>query len=122
MSYLQNSSPDWLPIANYKAEQEQFRHFLKPDSPIRILWFYGETGVGKSRLVDEIRTRALVDYATGKGNASKPEMAVALDPYRAGGQGLYICSAATPPGAGIHGMGGYNAARSVLRGLGRQPS
>ena len=47
---------------------------------------------------------------------------LALDPYRAGGQGLYICSAATPPGAGIHGMGGYNAARSVLRGLGRQPS
>jgi len=47
---------------------------------------------------------------------------LALDPYRAGGQGLYICSAATPPGAGIHGMGGYNAARSVLHGLGRQPS
>jgi hypothetical protein len=51
MSYLQKSSPDWLPIANYKAEQEQFRQFLKPDSPIRILWFYGEPGIGKSRLV-----------------------------------------------------------------------
>jgi hypothetical protein len=51
MSYLQNNSSDWLPIANYKAEQEQFRQFLKPDSPIRILWFYGEAGVGKSRLV-----------------------------------------------------------------------
>jgi hypothetical protein len=51
MSYLQNSSPDWLPIANYKAEQEQFRQFLRPDSPIRILWFYGEPGIGKSRLV-----------------------------------------------------------------------
>ena len=41
-----------------------------------------------------------------------------LDPYSAGGTGLYICSAATPPGAGAHGMGGYNAARSVLRDLG----
>jgi hypothetical protein len=51
MSYLKNSSPDWLPIANYKAEQEQFRQFLKPDSSIRILWFYGEPGIGKSRLV-----------------------------------------------------------------------
>jgi phytoene dehydrogenase-like protein len=38
----------------------------------------------------------------------------ALDPYSAGASGLYICSAATPPGAGAHGMGGYNAARSAL--------
>ena len=43
---------------------------------------------------------------------------VALDPYSCGGEGLYICSAATPPGAGAHGMNGYNAARSALRRLG----
>ena len=43
---------------------------------------------------------------------------LALDPYSAGGPGLYVCSAATPPGAGAHGMCGYNAARSVLRQLG----
>ncbi len=41
---------------------------------------------------------------------------IALDPYRCG-DGLYICSAATPPGAGVHGMNGYNAGRSVLRRL-----
>jgi phytoene dehydrogenase-like protein len=41
----------------------------------------------------------------------------ALDPYATGAAGLYICSASTPPGAGAHGMGGYGAARSVLRGL-----
>ena len=41
----------------------------------------------------------------------------ALDPYRTGIPGVYICSAATPPGAGVHGMNGYNAARSVLRRL-----
>jgi phytoene dehydrogenase-like protein len=41
----------------------------------------------------------------------------ALDPYRTGIPGVYICSAATPPGAGVHGMCGYNAAQSVLRGL-----
>jgi phytoene dehydrogenase-like protein len=46
---------------------------------------------------------------------------VALDPYSCGAKGLYICSAATPPGAGAHGIGGYNAARSALRHLGIAP-
>lgn len=43
---------------------------------------------------------------------------LALDPYSAGAPGLYICSAATPPGGGVHGMSGFNAARSALRYLG----
>jgi phytoene dehydrogenase-like protein len=44
---------------------------------------------------------------------------IAIDPYSTGAPGLYICSAATPPGAGAHGMCGYNAARSALRHLDR---
>jgi len=43
----------------------------------------------------------------------------ALDPYSTGIPGVFMCSAATPPGAGAHGMNGYNAAKSVLEGLGR---
>jgi phytoene dehydrogenase-like protein len=46
----------------------------------------------------------------------------ALDPYSTGIPGVYICSAATPPGAGVHGMNGHNAAQSVLRRLRRRPS
>jgi phytoene dehydrogenase-like protein len=44
---------------------------------------------------------------------------LALDPYATGSPGLFICSAATPPGGGVHGMGGYNAAQSMLRHLAR---
>jgi phytoene dehydrogenase-like protein len=44
---------------------------------------------------------------------------LAIDPYSTGIPGIYICSAATPPGAGAHGMNGYNAARSALRHLAR---
>ena len=42
---------------------------------------------------------------------------LALDPYSTGIPGVFICSAATPPGAGAHGMNGHNAAGSVLRDL-----
>jgi phytoene dehydrogenase-like protein len=36
-------------------------------------------------------------------------------PYRTPFHGVYICSASTPPGGGVHGMCGYRAARAVLR-------
>lgn len=37
------------------------------------------------------------------------------DPYTTPDPGIFICSASTPPGGGVHGMCGYHAARSVLR-------
>lgn len=42
---------------------------------------------------------------------------LAANPYATGVPGVYLCSAATPPGAGAHGMCGYRAAKSALRAL-----
>ena len=45
---------------------------------------------------------------------------LSIDPYSVGIDGVYVCSAATPPGAGVHGMCGDNAARAALRHLERR--
>jgi phytoene dehydrogenase-like protein len=44
-----------------------------------------------------------------------------LDPYSTPNPRLFICSASTPPGGGVHGMCGYFAALSALRRLERLP-
>jgi len=42
---------------------------------------------------------------------------IALRPYGLGVDGMYICSAATPPGPGAHGMCGVHAANAALAHL-----
>lgn len=59
------------------------------------------------------------DIGTGAHSISqlvfRPRMTT--DPYSTGVPGVYLCSAATPPGGGVHGMCGLHAAESALRGL-----
>jgi len=40
-----------------------------------------------------------------------------FDPYATPDPSIFICSASTPPGGGVHGMCGYHAARSAERRL-----
>ena len=43
--------------------------------------------------------------------------ALRWSPYKTSAKGIYLCSAATPPGGGVHGMCGYYAAKRVLKDL-----
>ena len=45
-----------------------------------------------------------------------------IDPYSTPNPRLFLCSASTPPGGGVHGMCGYFAARSAARRLARLPA
>ena len=44
--------------------------------------------------------------------------ALRWSPYKTSAKGLYLCSASTPPGGGVHGMCGYYAAKRVLKDMG----
>jgi phytoene dehydrogenase-like protein len=71
----------------------------------------------------ERRNRNLVGGDVGGGVADLGQLffrpARRLIPYRTPLRGVYLCSSATPPGGGVHGMCGYAAARIALRDAGR---
>jgi phytoene dehydrogenase-like protein len=70
------------------------------------------------RLLEE-KNRNLVGGDVGGGAADLGQLffrpVKRLFPYRTPLRGVYVCSAATPPGGGVHGMCGYAAARLALR-------
>ena len=59
------------------------------------------------------------DIAGGANDAWQVVMRPRLstNPYSLGVKGLYLCSASTPPGAGVHGMGGFRAATHAVANL-----
>jgi phytoene dehydrogenase-like protein len=58
-----------------------------------------------------------VGYNNARQIALRPR--IAINPYKTGAPGVYLCSSATPPGAGVHGMCGHNAAMAALKYLGK---
>jgi len=66
----------------------------------------------------EARNRNLVGGDINGGAATLWRLAAPpvtkLNPYATPARGVYLCSASTPPGGGVHGMCGHLAARSAL--------
>lgn len=74
-------------------------------------------GISAARLEEYNPNYVGGDIAAG---AMSPRQAVLrptsrIDPYRTPLRGVYLCSASTPPGPGVHGMSGHLAALSALR-------
>jgi phytoene dehydrogenase-like protein len=67
----------------------------------------------------ERRNRNLVGGDVNGGAATLQQLLVRPaprpTPYATPADGVYLCSASTPPGGGVHGMCGYLAARAALR-------
>ncbi len=65
----------------------------------------------------------LVGGDVGAGETSLRQMlfrpAMRAIPWSTPVAGLFLCSASTPPGGGVHGMCGYLAARAALRAADR---
>jgi phytoene dehydrogenase-like protein len=76
---------------------------------------------GPARL--EAEDANLVGGDLGGGASSLAQLVArpvaSLTPWATPVRGLYLCSASTPPGGGVHGMCGAHAARAVLRELSR---
>lgn len=65
-----------------------------------------------------------LNYIGGDINGGVPDFlqlftrpTISWRPYRTPAKGVYLCSASTPPGGGVHGMCGFFAARTVLSDL-----
>jgi len=61
------------------------------------------------------------DISGGAMNLSQFLLHPTRKSYQTSNPNLYLCSASTPPGAGVHGMCGYHAAKTALRHLKLNP-
>jgi phytoene dehydrogenase-like protein len=73
--------------------------------------------VPAARIADSNANYVGGDIAVGGANAWRALAGpvAQLNPWATPLPGVYLCSSATPPGAGVHGMAGYYAARTMLK-------
>ncbi|HEY6445034.1 MAG TPA: NAD(P)/FAD-dependent oxidoreductase [Acidobacteriaceae bacterium] len=103
--------PNGCPVDRTEAMEAQLERFApgfrdcvlaRHVSPPHLLEEMDANLVGGDVMGGELSLRQLV-------------MRPALGNYYTGTKNLYLCSASTPPGGGVHGMCGYHAATMALR-------
>ena len=72
----------------------------------------------------ESRNANLVGGDVNAGSPVFPQLFLRPTPrlYSTPLEGVYVCSAATPPGGGVHGMCGWFAAQAALKNLNSRKS
>lgn len=85
---------------------------------------FKDTIIEKHVMNTEAFARYNLNYLGGEINGGRQDItqlftrpALRQSPYRTSARGLYLCSASTPPGGGVHGYCGYHAARQVLQDI-----
>jgi phytoene dehydrogenase-like protein len=85
---------------------------------------FGELVLARSALGPADLQAYNANYVGGDINGGAAELrqlltrpVVRVDPYSTPDPRVFICSSSTPPGGGVHGMCGWFAARSALRGV-----
>jgi phytoene dehydrogenase-like protein len=96
-----------------EAQIERFAPGFRDCILARSVMSPGELERGNPNLVGGSIVGGVPDF---RQTIARP--ALRLNPYSTPVKGLYICSASTPPGAGVHGLCGDFAARAVLKGIG----
>jgi phytoene dehydrogenase-like protein len=83
---------------------------------------FGERILARSALGPAEMERYNANYVGGDINAGAATLSqlftrpvARASPYTTPLPGVFLCSASTPPGGGVHGMCGYHAARAALR-------
>ena len=86
---------------------------------------FGDLVLGRATVTAAEAERHNPNYVGGDINGGAATLRQTLgrptfgwNPYRTGIRGVYLCSASTAPGGGVHGMCGNGAARTALADLG----
>ena len=106
-----------VPEGYSRSARDQIENQIEKSAP-----GFKETILAKHEMSPQWFERYNPNYVNGAvtgGAAHLPQLftrpVARLNPYTTPNPKIFICSASTPPGGGVHGMNGYHAAKTVLK-------